>query len=191
MIDWMSQEFRRSRIIAETHTLGCSGHSLSHSWVEDVVLLTVLRSSSHTRRPLWKTTELLFNYTPQVRIPSSEFLHLSVLLLLQFGDETLQDWHFKLDILCHIIRDFFSEVFLHEENLADLLTWTLNHSQHQRIVISLQFHTLSTCMDEVEGKIIWAVFNFKLVEENSKHLRCPHAAVDPNISHRAERRSKH
>lgn len=29
-----------------------------------------LMSRSHTRRPLWKTTELLLNYTPQVRIPA-------------------------------------------------------------------------------------------------------------------------
>lgn len=139
------------------------------------------------------------DYIHYFRVPSPEFLHLSVLLLLQFGDETLQDRHFKLDILRHLVEgrrnimtkhkkrlmwskykdvgdtdtksktwsfiagshfsvsltenvimnvviyiicDFFSQVFFHEENLADLLTWTLHYSQHQRIVASLQFHTL-------------------------------------------------
>lgn len=46
-------------------------------------------------------------------------------------------------------------------------------------------------MDEVERKIIWAVFNFELVEENSQHLRCGHAAVDTDISDRTERRREH
>lgn len=38
-------------------------------------------------------------------LPSSEFLHLSILLLLQFGDKTLQDRHLKFDILCHLVEE--------------------------------------------------------------------------------------
>lgn len=40
-----------------------------------------------------------------------------------------------------------------------------------------------TGMDEVECKVIRTVFNFKLVEENSEHLRRRHAAVDANVGH--------
>jgi len=109
--------------------------------------LGAFNSPSHTGRPLWKTAELLLNYTAQVRIPAStstririykkylmcvtpqnsrwacrrrrpyygqykvslflvpspELQHLSVLLLDQFGDETPQDGHFKLDILRHLV----------------------------------------------------------------------------------------
>lgn len=44
------------------------------------------------------------DYIQYFRVPSPELLHLSVLLLLQFGDETLQDRHFKLDILRHLVE---------------------------------------------------------------------------------------
>lgn len=36
-------------------------------------------------------------------VPAPEFQHLPVLLLLQLGDETLQDGHLKLDILRHLV----------------------------------------------------------------------------------------
>lgn len=36
--------------------------------------------------------------------PSSQFLHLPVFLLLQLGDETLQDRHLKFDILRHLVE---------------------------------------------------------------------------------------
>lgn len=49
----------------------------------------------------------------------------------------------------------------------------------------------STCMNKVDCKIIGTVFNFKLVEQNSQHLRGRHAAVDAHVCHRAVGRSKH
>lgn len=42
----------------------------------------------------------------------------------------------------YIIRDFLSQVFFHEEDLADLLTRALHDSQHQREVTPLQLHAL-------------------------------------------------
>lgn len=44
--------------------------------------------------------------------------------------------------MIYIIRDFFSQVLFHEENLADLLARTLYYSQRQRIVTALQFNAL-------------------------------------------------
>lgn len=41
------------------------------------------------------------------------------------------------DMFHYIVCHFFSKVFFHEENLADLLTGTLHDSQHQRIVAAL------------------------------------------------------
>lgn len=38
-------------------------------------------------------------------VPSPEFLHLPILLLLQLGDKTLQDRHLKLDILRHLVEE--------------------------------------------------------------------------------------
>lgn len=125
----------------------------------------------------------------------------------------------------YIIRDFLSQILFHEEDFADLLAWTLYHSQHQRVITALQFDTLwgkksghhsrhhviwkggwgilpektwmewaaltATCMHEVDCKVIRAVFDFKLVEENSQHLRRRHAAVDANIGHRAVSRREY
>lgn len=48
----------------------------------------------------------------------------------------------KMGYIHYIICHFFSKVFFHEENLADLLTWTLHNSEHQRIVAALQFYSL-------------------------------------------------
>lgn len=45
-------------------------------------------------------------------------------------------------MVIYIICDFFSEIFFHEENFADLLTRSLHDSQQQRIVSPLQFHSL-------------------------------------------------
>lgn len=39
-----------------------------------------------------------------VLVLSLKFLDLSVLLLLQFGDKTLQDGHLKLDVLRHLVE---------------------------------------------------------------------------------------
>ena len=47
-----------------------------------------------------------------------------------------------VNMLIYIICDFFTQVFFHKENFADLLTWTLHYSQDQRIVSPLEFHTL-------------------------------------------------
>lgn len=47
-----------------------------------------------------------------------------------------------MTVVIYIICHFFSEVFFHEENFADLFTRSLHYSQHQRIVTALQFHTL-------------------------------------------------
>lgn len=49
----------------------------------------------------------------------------------------------------------------------------------------------ATCMHEVDCKVIRAVFDFKLVEENSQHLGCRHAAVDADIGHRAVSRCEY
>lgn len=46
------------------------------------------------------------------------------------------------DMFHYIVCHFFSKVFFHEENLADLLTWTLHDSQHQRIVAALELDSL-------------------------------------------------
>lgn len=97
--------------------------------------------------------------------------------------------------MTHIVRDLLPQIFLHEENLADLLTRTLHHSQHQRVVAALQLHTLcsintairllieryylyahthtvpcgltSARMDQVDGEIVRTVFNLELVEEDA------------------------
>lgn len=44
----------------------------------------------------------MFTLNVVFMLPSSQFLHLSVLFFLQLGDETLKDRHLKLDILCHL-----------------------------------------------------------------------------------------
>lgn len=102
-------------------------------------------------------------------IPASQLLHLPVLLLLQFGNKTLQDRHLKFDVLRHLeqqratavshvnlfvcfsitnlimlhfladqpcfththfIRNLFSQILLHEKDLADVLTWSLKYSHY-------------------------------------------------------------
>ena len=46
-------------------------------------------------------------------------------------------------------------------------------------------------MYQVQGEVIGAVFDLKLVEENAQNLRRGHAAVDAHISHRAVGRGEH
>lgn len=41
----------------------------------------------------------------------------------------------------------------------------------------------ATGVHEVDGKVIGAVLDFELVEENAQHLRRRHAAVDANVGH--------
>lgn len=49
----------------------------------------------------------------------------------------------------------------------------------------------SAGVDEVKREIIRTVLYFELVEEDSDHLRRPHAAVDSDVCHRAVGRSEH
>lgn len=49
----------------------------------------------------------------------------------------------------------------------------------------------SAGVHEVDGKVVGAVFDFELVEENSQHLRRRHAAVDADVGHRAVSRREH
>lgn len=44
------------------------------------------------------------NFQEMFVVPSHEFQHFSVLLLLQFGNETLQHGHFKLNVLRHLVE---------------------------------------------------------------------------------------
>lgn len=48
----------------------------------------------------------------------------------------------KMRIVTYIIRDFLSQILLHQEDFADLLARTLDHSQHQRVIAALQLHAL-------------------------------------------------
>lgn len=79
-------------------------------------------------------------------IPASQLLHLPVLLLLQFGNKTLQDRHLKFDVLRHLEQqratavshvNFF--VFQHYQpyNITFLSRSTLlhTHSLHKESLL--------------------------------------------------------